>query len=174
MSGGPQGHDEAAGPAPVACRRKSAEAVVAVLFLLAGALVVVDSIRLGAKWADDGPQAGYFPFFIGLILCGSALVNFVASVRVAANETFVETEQLKLVLAVLVPAAIYVGLVGWLGIYVASVLFIAFFMRWLGKYGWWMLAAVSVGNSVFFFLVFEIWFKIPLPKGPLEAWLRLN
>ena len=56
----------------------------------------------------------------------------------------------------------------------ASTLFVAFFMRWLGKYGWWKTAAVSVGNSVVFFMVFEIWFKIPLPKGPLEAVLGLN
>ena len=79
-----------------------------------------------------------------------------------------------MVLAVLVPTSIYVGLVGFLGIYVASILFIAFFMRWLGKYDWWKLAAVSIGNSVFFFIIFELWFKIPLPKGPLEALLRLN
>jgi len=174
MSGGPQGQDKAAGRARVASRRKSAEAVVAALFLLAGGLVVYDSVRLGAKWADDGPQAGYFPFYIGAILCVSALVNFVSAVRAGENEAFVETEQLKLVMAVLVPSAIYVSLVGWLGIYAASILFIGFFMRWLGKYEWWKLAAVSVGNSVFFFLVFEIWFKIPLPKGPIEAWLRLN
>jgi putative tricarboxylic transport membrane protein len=132
MSGDPQGREKAAGPARVACHRKSAETVVAALFLLAGGLVVYDSIRLGAKWAEDGPQAGYFPFFIGLILCVSALVNFVAAIRVGTNEAFVETEQFKLVMAVLVPSAVYVGLVGWLGIYAASILFIAFFMRWLG------------------------------------------
>jgi hypothetical protein len=84
------------------------------------------------------------------------------------DKTFVEVGQLKLVLAVLVPSALYVALIGWLGIYVASPLFIAFFMRWLGKYPWWKTAAVSVGNSVVFFLIFEVWFKIPLPKGPLE------
>ena len=76
-------------------------------------------------------------------------------------------------LAVLVPTAIYVGLIGWLGIYVASALFIAFFMRWLGKYSWWKTAAVSIGNSVVFFLIFEVWFKIPLPKGPLENLLGI-
>ena len=157
-----------------ALRQKSAEIVVAVLFLLAGALVVYDSVRLGWKWAEDGPEAGYFPFYIGMLVCASALINLAAAVRTAGEETFVEAGQLKLVLSVLVPSAIYVALIGWLGIYVASILFVAFFMRWLGKYEWWKLAAVSIGNSVFFFLVFEIWFKIPLPKGPLEALLGLN
>ena len=159
-----------------AFRQKSAEIVVAALFLAAGAVVVYDSLRLGTKWADDGPQAGYFPFIIGLLICIAAAVNLVAVFAWAREDAraFVEIGQLKMVLAVLVPTAAYVGLIGWLGIYVASILFIGFFMRWLGKYEWWKLAAVSVGNSVFFFLVFEIWFRIPLPKGPLEALLRLN
>ena len=138
--------------------------------------MVYDSLRLGAKWTEDGPQAGYFPFYIGLILGVSALINLVVALfpKDDGGAVFVEVGQLKLVLAVLVPTAIYVGLIGWLGIYVASIVFIGFFMRWLGKYAWWKLAAVSVGNSVFFFVVFEIWFKIPLPKGPLEALLGLN
>jgi len=67
-----------------------------------------------------------------------------------------------------------VSLIGWLGIYVSSVIYVGFFMRWLGKYPWWKLVAVSVGNSVFFFLIFEVWFKIPLPKGPVEALLGLD
>lgn len=166
----------------VAFRQKSAEIVVAVLFFLAGALVVYDSLRLGAKWAEDGPEAGYFPFIVGAIICISALVNFAAMFAWArgTDKPFVEVGQLKMVLAVLVPTAIYVLLIGGigpipgLGIYVASILFIGFFMRWLGKYEWWKLAAVSIGNSVFFFVIFEMWFKIPLPKGPLEALLRLN
>src|SRR2546429_8851217 len=87
---------------------------------------------------------------------------------------FVEAGQLKLVLAVLVPSALYVALIGWIGIYLASALFIAFFMRWLGKYPWWKVAAVSIGNSVAFFVIFEVWFKVPLPKGPLETLLGLN
>ena len=156
--------------------QKSAEIVVAGLFFLAGAVVVYDSLRLGAKWAEDGPQAGYFPFYIGLILCVSALINLAAALAAKGEggKAFVEVGQLKLVLSVLVPTAIYVGLIGWLGIYVASILFIGFFMRWLGGYAWWQLAAVSTGNSVFFFVIFEVWFKIPLPKGPLETLLRLN
>ena len=160
-----------------ALRQKSAEIIVAALFLLAGAIVVYDSLRLGAKWTEDGPEAGYFPFYIGLILCAATLVNLIVALLPKDDDggaVFVEVGQLKLVLAVLLPTAIYVGLIGWLGIYVASVLFIAFFMRWLGKYAWWKLAAVSVGNSVFFFIIFEVWFKIPLPKGPLEALLGLN
>jgi hypothetical protein len=163
------------GPQRAAVRQKSAELAVGALFLLAGILVVKDSVRLGYQWADDGPQAGYFPFYIGVLICVSALVNLArAAIAGGKDEAFVEVGQLKLVLSVLVPSTIYVALIAPLGIYLASILFIGFFMRWLGKYEWWKLAAVSIGNSVFFFLVFEVWFKIPLPKGPVEAWLGIN
>ena len=159
-----------------ALRYKSAEVFLAALFFVLGALVMWDSARLGARWAEDGPQAGYFPFYIALLVCIASAVNLVIALRLRGeeNRTFVETGQLKLVLVVLIPAAIYVGLIGWLGIYVTSAVFIAFFMRWLGKYPWWKVAAVSVGTSVVFFVIFEIWFLVPLPKGPLEAALGLG
>ena len=159
-----------------AFRHKSAEIFVAAFFLALGALVMWDSVRLGARWAEDGPQAGYFPFYIGLLVCLASAANLVSALllRGEKNRTFVETHQLALVLTVLVPAAIYVGLIGWLGIYVTSALFIGFFMRWLGKYPWWKVVAVSVGNSVVFFFIFEVWFLVPLPKGPLEAALGVG
>jgi len=159
-----------------AFRQKSAEMAVAAFIFLLGAIVIYDSARLGARWGDDGPQAGYFPFYIGLILCASSAVNLALALlnRRDQDRTFVELGQLRLVLTVLIPSAIYVGLIGWTGIYVASAVYVAFFMRRLGKYPWWKVAAVSIGNSVAFFLIFEIWFKVPLPKGPVEALLGLD
>jgi hypothetical protein len=164
------------GEGRAAFRQTSAELVVAALFFLLGAIVIYDSWRLGAGWSEDGPQAGYFPFYIGLLVCAASAVNFGQALLAKRDreKAFVEVGALKLVLSVLVPAAIYVGLIGWTGIYVASTVFIAFFMRWLGKYAWWKVAAVSIGNSVVFFLIFEYWFKVPLPKGPLESLLGLG
>jgi hypothetical protein len=160
----------------VAFRHKSAEIVVSALFLLAGALVMYDSVRLGASWGDDGPQPGYFPFYVGLIIVIAALVNLARGVmiRPEKNKPFVLAGQLKMVLTVLVPTALYAAAIIWIGIYAASILFIGFFMRWLGKYAWWKVAAVSVGVMVAFYFIFEIWFKVPLPKGPIEAFLGLD
>ena len=149
------------------------EFVVAALFLAFGSLVVYESRRLGSQWAEDGPQAGYFPFYIGVFICISSVVNLYHAIVKADRGAFVEWGQLRMILIVMVPCVIYVALVAnpWqsLGIYVASALFIAFFMRYLGKYGWAKIAAVSIGTMVAFFLMFEVWFKVPLPKGPLEA-----
>ena len=159
-----------------AFRTRTAELAVAAGFFIFGAIVIYDSLRLGMRWIADGPQPGYFPFYLGVIICVSAALTFALALRMAEakNRTFVERGQLKLVLSVLIPSMAYVALVGWLGIYVSAVLFIALFMRWLGKYPWWKVALVSLGNSIVFFLVFERWFLVPLPKGPVETWLGLN
>jgi len=155
---------------------RTLELAVSVLVFLFGALVVYDSWRIGARWADDGPQSGYFPFYIGVLICGSSLVSFVRGFRDTKGKAkaFVTFGQLRMILSMLVPTVIYVVSIRYLGMYVASTLFIGLFMMWLGKYGWIKAALVSVGTSVAFFLLFEVWFHVPLPKGPLEAALGLN
>jgi hypothetical protein len=148
---------------------------VAFCFLVFGSIVVWDSHRLGASWGSDGPQAGYFPFYIGVFILVSSVINLVAALRSGArgDEGFVEWGQLKLILTVMVPSIIYVAAIDnpWygLGFYTTSAVFIAFFMKLLGKYSWLKIVLVSVGTMVAFFVMFEIWFSVPLPKGPLEA-----
>jgi putative tricarboxylic transport membrane protein len=149
--------------------------VAAVVFAF-GALVMFDSYRLGASWGEDGPQAGYFPFYIGLMICISSAAIFARALRDPglAAESFVSREELKKILTVLVPTIVYVGLIAYLGFYVASTGYIAYFMWQLGKYPWIKIVPVAAGVSVAFFLIFEVWFQVPLPKGPLEALLGLN
>ena len=149
--------------------------VAAVVFLF-GAVVVFDSIRIGARWGEDGPQAGYFPFYVGLLIGLSSAAIFVRALRDPAlvAESFVSREALKKILTVLVPTVVYVALIKYLGFYVASTVYIAYFMWALGKYPWIKIVPVAAGVSVAFFLVFETWFQVPLPKGPLEAALGLN
>src|SRR5690242_13328726 len=105
------------GEPKAAFSQKSAEIALAALFFALGLVVMFDSVRLGAKWAEDGPQAGYFPFYVALILCAASAANLALAVVSARDKgrAFVERGQLKLVLAVLVPAAVYVALVGWIG-----------------------------------------------------------
>ena len=145
--------------------------VTAALIFLVGAVVAWDSHSLGASWGAEGPQAGYFPFYIGLLICISSAVVFGQSLaRLGKDESaFVHRDQLRQVLVILLPSTAYVLVVQFLGIYVASTVFICLFMRIVGKYTWLRSAAVGLAVSVVVFPVFEIWFTIPLPKGPLEA-----
>jgi hypothetical protein len=143
---------------------------VAVVIFLFGALVAWDSYRLGASWGVEGPQAGYFPFYIGMLLCISSTVVGVQSALRLARDTqvFVQREQLRQVMVVLLPSTVYVLGVQWIGIYVSSAAFIALFMRFAGRYSWLRGGVVGLAVSVIAFVLFEIWFTIPLPKGPLE------
>jgi putative tricarboxylic transport membrane protein len=159
-----------------AASTRTMELVVATALFVMGAVVIYDSTRLGWKWADDGPEAGYFPFYIGLAICIASTVIFFrgAANAALARRMFVSREQLAMVFKLLIPSVLYVAAIQFVGIYIASTVFIAFFMRWLGRYSWLKTVPVALGVSVVFFLLFEIWFRVPLPKGPLEAALGLN
>ncbi len=149
---------------------RSVDIAVALLLLICGLVVVYDSYRLGSKWGSDGPQSGYFPFYIGVLICIASVATLVQALRdmQSAKLLFVSWPRLKLVLTVLMPALFYVFCMQYIGIYVASAIYIAVFMVWLGKYSWLKSAIVSVLVNVSFFLMFEVWFKVPLFKGDLD------
>ncbi|MGY8905586.1 MAG: tripartite tricarboxylate transporter TctB family protein [Burkholderiales bacterium] len=146
------------------------EAAVAFLILVLGVVVVQASWKLGAGWTSDGPGAGYFPFYVGIILCISgAGTMFQALLGKKKNtEVFVDNEQLKRVLSVLLPAVVYVGAVQFLGLYVASALYIALFMIILGKFSRLKSVLVALSVATLFFFMFEVWFKVPLFKGQFD------
>jgi Tripartite tricarboxylate transporter TctB family len=154
---------------------RAMDIVTSLLFLAVGLTVMVGSLKLGASWGTDGPEAGYFPFYISLIIMLSSAVTLYQAAIVNKNkatETFVEREPFKQVMAVLLPAIVFVLGVQLIGIYVSSALYIAIFMVWLGKYPIWKAVVVAVGVSAVLYLMFEFWFQVPLPHGswinPLE------
>jgi putative tricarboxylic transport membrane protein len=147
------------------------ELFVALAIALGGAVVIIDSIRVGITWAADGPRAGYFPFYIGCLLVftgGWVVVQTLLSWRKLAPSVFVTRARLKPILLMLLPTVGFVILIAWLGLYVASFIYIGGFMLWQGKYRLLPTLAVSAGLPIALFLVFELWFLVPLPKGPLE------
>ncbi|MBU3551497.1 tripartite tricarboxylate transporter TctB family protein [Polynucleobacter sp. MWH-Berg-3C6] len=154
---------------------RAMDIITAIVFLAIGITVMVGSLKLGASWGADGPEAGYFPFYISLIILLSSTVTLYQAAIVnkkKKTESFVDSEPLKQIMAVLLPAIVFVLGVQLIGIYVSSALYIAIFMVWLGKYPIWKAIAVSVGVSVALYLMFEFWFQVPLPHGtwfnPLE------
>ncbi|MDP3702268.1 MAG: tripartite tricarboxylate transporter TctB family protein [Hylemonella sp.] len=146
------------------------DAAVAVLVIIMGGVVIYGSRKLGSEWTSDGPGAGYFPFYIGLILCisGIGVLYQALAGKVKNTEVFVDGESFKRVLSVLLPAAVYVGFIQVLGIYVSSALYIALFMIILGKYGWLKSVIIALAVNALFFMMFEVWFKVPLHKGSLD------
>jgi hypothetical protein len=161
---------EAEAPASGGAPTNIVEAVVASLIIALGLVVVFGSRSLGSGWTSDGPGAGYFPFYIGLILTISGAVTLYQSTlgKSRSTEPFVDREQFGRVAAVLVPALVYIAVMQVIGLYTASAIYIALFMITLGKYSKVKSIGVAIAVMVFFFVLFEVWFKVPLYKGAYD------
>ena len=153
--------------------RRIPEAGVAALLLAIGGIVIADSLRVGIEWADDGPKAGYFPFFIGILLAASAGWTLLRTLIGWQRETqlFSQWSELRDVAAMLVPTTVFIVAVPWLGLYFPGALLIGYFMNRHGDFGWITTVLTAAGVPVTFFLIFELWFLVPLAKGPIEAWM---
>jgi len=159
-------------------RTRAVEIAVAALTLALGLLIGYESVQLGARWGEDGPQAGYFPFYISLIVCVCSILNLIGAVRMRSSaeaSVFAEWDALRRVFAVLVPIALFIAGIYIVGIYVSTVIYIAVFMRWIGRYPWYRGFAVGFGVSFTLYMLFEVWFLVLLPKGAYNAleWVGL-
>lgn len=143
-------------------------AAAAILF---GLLIIAGSLQVGIGWGAEGPKSGFFPFYIGVIIIVASIVNLVQRIGVRDTMLFAEWSQLRQVFAVVAPTTVYVFAIPYTGIYLASAALIALFMTWLGHYRWPLTAAIAIGVPVAIFLMFERWFLVALPKGPIEQWL---
>lgn len=150
---------------------RAADIVTASILMLLGGVVLVEAIRLGFRWGPDGPQSGFFPFWLAVVVIAHSAAIVVQAVRKRSGEPFATREQLRMVLTVAWPAAAMVLLTQFIGLYVAAAIYLAFYMRLVGRHSWATTVGLSLSIPLVTFVVFEKWFLVPLPKGPLEAWL---
>ena len=150
---------------------RKADIITASVLTALGILVLVEAVRLGFRWGPDGPQSGFFPFWLAVILIAHSVAIIVRAIRRHSQVPFASREQLRSVLTVAVPAAVMVGVMQFVGLYVASALYLGFYVRAVGKHSWVTAVGLALCVPVVTFVVFERWFLVPLPKGPLEAWL---
>ncbi|MFT0860345.1 tripartite tricarboxylate transporter TctB family protein [Ancylobacter sp. G4_0304] len=150
---------------------RNVEVVVMALLLAVAVFLGWDNWRIGAGWAPDGPQAGYFPFYLSVLLGGASLVGIVSALRDPAlrEEVFVGRSAFGRVLRVFIPTVIFVLSVQILGIYVSSFLFVSLFMILIGKIAVWKSVLTGLIFSIGMFFIFDVEFNVLLPKGPLEA-----
>jgi len=150
---------------------KRADTLTALLLLAVAVLVVSEGWRLGFGWSTDGPESGFFPFYLGLGLAVCSIVSLLQAQAMSPARRFIEPGKLAPVAKVALPAVAMVGLIHVVGLYVATALYMALYMRWIGRHSWLLVVVLSVGIPVVTFLIFEKWFLVPMPKGPLETWL---
>src|SRR5215470_10486916 len=142
---------------------RTADLITAAVLLLMGLVVVGDSLRLGAGWGSDGPKSGFFPFWLGVLLLAVTVAIIAQAWRRGPGKVFVTREQLRPVLHVLWPAAAMVAATHVVGLYAAAALYLAFYMRWVGHHRWLTVILLSIGIPVITFVVFEMWFLVPMP-----------
>jgi putative tricarboxylic transport membrane protein len=150
---------------------RTADVITAAVLMLLGGVVLYDALRLGIGWGTSGPGSGFFPFWLALIMLLTCAAILVQSVRRPPGRPFVTPQAARPVLAVLGPAAGMVALTQVVGLYVAAALYMGFYMRWIGRHAWPVTLGLAVAIPVVTFVIFERWFLVPMPKGPLEAWL---
>ena len=162
--------DAPAEGSPAVTSTRSVDIGTSILLLGLALLLGYDNWRTGMSWESTGPQAGYFPFYLSVILAGAAVYGLVKETFFVRNsEAFVTREQLRRVLQVFVPTLAFCVLTQWLGIYVASFLLVAGFMRYIGRIVWWKSLLTSVIFAMAMFVTFDVAFDVIMPKGPLEA-----
>jgi hypothetical protein len=163
--------DAPAADSPAVTSIRTVDMVVSVLLVGFAALMAFDNWKTGMSWAFDGPQAGYFPFYLSVVLGCSALYGLVTSYRskAEAGTAFVTRDQLRRVLQVFVPTLLFILGTQWLGIYFASFLLVAGFMRYVGRIAWWKCVLTSFLFTFAMFVTFDVAFDVIMPKGPLEA-----
>src|SRR6478609_7589219 len=156
---------------PAVTNNRTIEIVVSLLLLALAATLGYDNWRTGIGWDSTGPQPGYFPFYLSVILAAASLFGLVkASLsRELALETFVTRAQLRRVMAVFVPTLLFCVVTQFLGLYVASFLLIAIFMRMVGKIALWKSLLTALVFTAVMFVTFDVAFDVIMPKGPLEA-----
>jgi hypothetical protein len=135
-----------------------------------GATVVAESLTHDIGWNETGPGSGYFPFRVGVLLIGAAIVRVLQVwLKPDAIEAFVTREELRRSLSVFWPTAVLVAAMFPLGCYVPSGAYLAWMMRRHGGHGWLLSIVYGVAVTIAFFLIFDVWFRVPLAKGPFEA-----
>jgi hypothetical protein len=156
---------------PAVADTRTIEIAVSLLLLALAVALGYDNWRTGIVWDSTGPQAGYFPFYLSVILGGANLYGLVTTLvtRGVAAETFVSRAQLRRVMLVFVPTALFCLAVQYLGIYVASFVLIAGFMRLVGKIAVWKSLLTAFLFTAIMFVTFDLAFDVIMPKGPLEA-----
>jgi putative tricarboxylic transport membrane protein len=158
---------------PAVANSRTVEAVVMVMLLGIALLLGFDNWRTGMSWESTGPQAGYFPFYLSIILGLSSIYGLVRLFmsRMHEADVFVTRDQLRRVMQMFLPTLAFCILMQWLGLYTASFLLIAGFMIIIGRIAWWKSLLTAFVFTALMFATFEIAFDVLMPKGPVETWL---
>ena len=122
---------------------------------------------------QKGPGSGAFPFWLSLIMLLCCLAIFWRgwtgkTPQARSGEQFMDRHTLRIVAITI--SAIFLMLLGthFIGAYASILLFLLFYIRFVGKHGWTATLLISVISPIAMFFFFEGVMRIIFPKGITE------
>ena len=143
------------------------EAGVALALVILAVVLLVESVRLGPGWGESGPQPGFFPFVLTVLMVIGAVGVMIVNVFLQPDPRplFELSQSLSDMLRVLFPIVAAVLLIRWAGIYVTSGVYMAFFMAWYGKFRWYQAVAGGVILPAVLWGILREGFNIGMPMS---------
>jgi hypothetical protein len=142
----------------------------AAAIVLIAAVAMFDSrkvfgAQLGSSPGDVGPS--WYPFWSAALMgVAAAYVAFRAmTVSQSKESPFAGRESVTSVLKLVIPMFLYAFSFQYLGFYLATAIYMGFFAWYLGRYKWWGILAVGVITPLAVYLLFEVAFRLTLPKS---------
>jgi putative tricarboxylic transport membrane protein len=148
---------------------RKADIIVALGLMVVGLLALGDAVRLGFGWGMSGPESGFFPFYMGLGIVISTFFIVLRGIKILKKEgmgkPLIAKGGLTQILWVLLPAVGVVLLTELLGLHLATVLYLAFYMGVVGRIHWGKVILLSLLVPFVIYVLFDKIFLIPLPEG---------
>lgn len=154
--------------------RKSMELAFAGILAVGGIVMMVGAHEMDIGWSGSGPEAGYFPFRIGVLILACALFVFTREMlRPGDGQGFLTPAEAVNVAKFALPLLALTALIPWIGLYLAAFAYLLFAIGVMGANRWPKTLAIAVLAPLIVFMLFEFGFRTPLPKGPLGPWLGM-
>ena len=152
---------------------KTADIITALIIMLFGVIVAADSIRIGIGWAADGPEGGFFPFAMAVLVIGGSVLVIRQAIKgtssVKGNKRFVEVGGMKPILIVVIPACLMILFIDVVGLYISAMIYLVGYIKWAGDHSWRTSLLVGILVPLVSYIVFEKFFLIPMPMGLFGA-----
>jgi hypothetical protein len=150
---------------------RSADRVTAVFLLLLSAAFAAGALKYYKWWGSDGPGSAFLPFCLGVTMAALALGLLLRSWKQQhpGDAWLARGEGLRDMLVVLGATVLFVVLLKSIGMVIATALYLAGLIGYLGRHRWWVTLAVAVAAAGFNWLVFVRWLRVPFPE--LGVWI---
>ena len=153
---------------------RTAEFLMAIVLTLCSIALMIKSAELKIGWIEGrGPGSGAWPFWLatGMLLCCLTILWrwFRRITPESRNTSLYMTRETMVIVGTSAGAILFLlAATHWIGLYFSLVLFLLFYLRFVGRHTWVLTIILTIGIPVFIFCLFEWALKIPLPKAITE------